>query len=205
MTDNRLRGLYAITGQHRGDRLLSDVEQALRAGLRLLQYRNKSGDPDQQRTETQRLRALCDRYHATLIINDDAALAAAIGADGVHLGRNDGDIAAARRLLGPQALIGVSCYNDPQRARQAQRQGADYIAFGSFYPSPTKPDAVRAEPQLLETWRAQPTPACAIGGITLDNAPRLIQSGASMIAVISSLWRSGDIAKAAASFRSLFE
>ncbi len=202
---DRLRGLYAITGEHRGEQLFRDAELALRAGLKLLQYRNKSGNHAERHAEALRLRRLCERYDAALIINDDVDLAAAVRADGVHLGRDDAGIAEARRTLGEQALIGVSCYNDLQLAHQAEQGGADYVAFGSFFASPTKPAAVRADASLLRAWRDRPLPACAIGGITPANGARLVEAGADMLAVISSLWNSGDVGATTRRFIGLFQ
>ncbi|HEY5718860.1 MAG TPA: thiamine phosphate synthase, partial [Gammaproteobacteria bacterium] len=143
-----LRGLYAITDGRHGDALLDPVDAVLRGGAVLVQYRDKSGDRPRRRAEATALLALCRRHRARLLINDDVELAAAVGADGVHLGRDDGSLAAARERLGPGALIGVSCYADPARARDAARAGADYLAFGSVHPSPTKPHAVRAPLEL---------------------------------------------------------
>ncbi len=199
---HRLSGLYAITGHSQLDSasLIRQTKTALEAGLRLLQYRDKSGDNDKRLREAMALRQLCQQYGATLIINDDIELAGAVGAHGVHLGQHDATLEQARQQLGANALIGISCYDSLERAQQAQRQGADYIAFGSFYPSPTKPDAKRAHPKLLQQWRNQPLPVCAIGGITPDNAPALIDSGADMLAVISALWHSNDIAATVSAF-----
>lgn len=192
---HELRGLYAITRESGGktDRLLSDVQSALLGGVRMLQYRDKSASQNQRKQEARELRALCDDYDTRLIINDDLELAADTGADGVHLGKNDESITAARTLLGADAIIGVSCYNQITLAKKKEQQGADYIAFGSFFPSPTKPAAVAAKITLLQAWENHPIPTCAIGGITLGHAPALIAAGADMLAVISDLWDAENI------------
>jgi thiamine-phosphate pyrophosphorylase len=152
-----------------------------------LQYRNKRADAGLREQQAVALRGLCRGAGVPLIINDDASLAAKIGADGVHLGEHDGDIVAARALLGDGAIIGVSCYDELLRAEIAARTGADYIAFGAFFPSPTKPNARRAAPALLQAAARLGLPRVAIGGITPDNARPLIAAGADLIAVIS--WR----------------
>ncbi len=184
--------------------LFKQVESALDAGLRILQYRNKSTDANLLLAQAKTLRELCHQYGAQLIINDNIELAKTIRADGVHLGRDDAGIALARQQLGEQAIVGVSCYNSLPLALDAQRQGASYIAFGSFFASPTKPEAAPATPDLLENWRKQPTSACAIGGITIDNAGKLIHHGANMLAVISDLWRSENIHQQTRKYLSLF-
>ncbi len=200
-----LRGLYAITRDSGGDSaaLRRQVAAALRGGATLVQYRDKSGDAARRQREAADLAALCAEHGVPLIINDDVALAARVGAAGVHLGRDDPDIAEARAALGADALIGVSCYNEPARAEAALAAGADYLAFGSFYPSPTKPHAVRATPALLQRFRGR-APLCAIGGITLDNAAPLLAAGADLLAVISALWDAPDIAARAAAFAALW-
>ncbi|HBS26837.1 MAG TPA: thiamine phosphate synthase [Gammaproteobacteria bacterium] len=202
----QLSGLYAITDCSANDSglLFKQVESALDAGLRLLQYRNKNADANLLLTQAKTLRKLCHQYAAQLIINDNIELAKIIHADGVHLGRDDPSIHLARQQLGKQAIVGVSCYNSLPLAFDAQHQGASYVAFGSFFASPTKPEAVPASPELLESWREQPTPACAIGGITLNNAANLTRHGADMLAVISDLWRSENIHQQTRDYLSLF-
>ena len=201
-----LKGLYAVTpGLADTAGLLSRVEQALLGGVRLVQYRNKTADAARRRQQAPALLDLCRRHDARLIINDDLRLALAIGADGTHLGREDGDLAAARAVLGPGKLLGVSCYDEPERAREAKRIGADYIAFGSFFASPTKPAAVRAPLTLPAAAKAElGLPVCAIGGITLHNAPQLIAAGADLLAVVSDLFEAPDIRARAAAYTSLF-
>jgi thiamine-phosphate pyrophosphorylase len=196
-------GLYAITsGTHA--QLLMDVTLALAGGACVLQYRDKSDDAPRRRAEAEALLHLCRSHRVPLIINDDVALAAAIGADGVHLGERDLDIATARAALGPQAIIGVSCYNSFERARQLALSGADYLAFGAFFPSPTKPHAPRAEPDLLRRAAALGLPTVAIGGITPDNGGLLVEAGADYLAVITGVFGADDIRLAASRFAALY-
>ncbi len=166
----------------------------------LIQYRDKSTDDQRRRHEAGALRELCVQYGAALIINDDLDLALAVGADGVHLGRDDAEPALARQMLGVQAVIGVSCYASLERAHWAQAQGADYVAFGSFYPSPTKPQAAQATLALLHRARAElRLPLVAIGGIRPAHVPALITAGADLVAVISGL-QPGDAEAAARAY-----
>ena len=201
-----LSGLYAVTPDlDDTTELLRRVGQALQGGLRLLQYRNKPAAAALRREQAGALLALCRAQSVPLVINDDLQLALEIGADGAHLGREDGDLAAARAALGPGKLLGISCYDDIGRAREAKRVGADYVAFGSFFASPTKPAAVRAPLTLLAEARNElGLPVCAIGGITLQNAPQLIAAGADLLAVITDLFEAPDIAARAAAYTSLF-
>jgi thiamine-phosphate pyrophosphorylase len=202
----RLRGLYAVTPDMADTaELLRRVRQAMAGGARLVQYRNKPADPILRREQSGALLDLCREYGVPLILNDDLQLALDIGADGVHLGREDGGLAAARAALGAGKLLGISCYDDLERAREAGRIGADYIAFGSFFASPTKPRAVRAPLTLLTMAREEfGLPVCAIGGITLQNAPQLIAAGAGLLAVITDLFEAPDIRARAAAYTSLF-
>ncbi len=207
--DTRLRGLYAITDQRlaagSGD-IAWQVEQALIGGARLIQYRDKGTDRPRRLAEAEALLHCCRRHSVPLIINDDVELAAEIGADGVHLGSEDPALAAARRRLGPNALIGLSCYDNLERALAAQEAGAGYVAFGSFYASPTKPGAVAAELDLLQrAGRRLSVPIVAIGGINADNGAQLVQAGADMLAVISGVFGQPDIAAAAEKITKLFE
>lgn len=205
MTRTRLphRGLYAITDGPRTG-LMDAVAQALAGGARVLQYRDKTADAAQRHAEAVALKRLCDTHAVPLIINDDVALAAAAGAAGVHLGRDDGDVAAARAALGSGAIIGVSCYDSLELARAASAAGADYVAFGAFFPSPTKPHAARASPDLLRQSAALGVPRVAIGGITPDNAPSLIEAGADFLAVISAVFSAPDVRAAAQRFACLY-
>jgi len=201
-----IKGLYAVTPDVADTALLlAKVETVLAAGARLLQYRNKSADAARRGEQARALRAVCRRHAATLIINDDVTLARAIDADGVHVGADDPALALAREQLGSQKIIGVSCYDDLQRARAAATQGADYVAFGSFFASAVKPDAVRAPLSVLPAARAFGVPVVAIGGITLDNAGGLIAAGADAVAVISALFAAPDPAGATRNFCRLFE
>jgi len=196
-----MKGLYAITDGSTGDVLLGKVGQALRGGAALVQYRDKTDDTARREQEARALRALCHAYGALFIVNDDVELARNVNADGVHIGRHDAQLRAVRERLGAHAIIGVSCYNQLELALQAQGQGASYVAFGSFFPSLTKPDAPRA---TLETLRAAKrqlrVPVCAIGGITLDNAAQLTENGADMLAVITDVFSADDIQAAAQQF-----
>ena len=206
----KLRGLYAITDSQllADGKLLPYVEAALDGGARLLQYRDKSDDDARRLREAEALRGLCERYGATLIINDDAELAARLGV-GVHLGQTDGSLSAARALLGRQAIVGATCHAQLELAEQAAREGASYIAFGRFFQSNTKPGAPAATLDLLEQAHARfSQPIVAIGGVTLENAPELIARGASLIAVIHALFSAPsatEVAKRARAFSELFQ
>lgn len=202
-----LSGLYAITPECSDTaRLLQLVKPALEGGARLVQYRNKGTDVALRHEQASELLALCRRFHVPLIINDDIRLADLTGADGVHLGRDDGHVREARLILGPEKIIGMSCYNDLQRALEAQAHGADYAAFGSFFASPTKPAAVTAPLSLLRDAKQQlQIPVVAIGGITTDNAGILVEAGADAVAVISALFDREDIRATATRFAALFE
>lgn len=200
----RRPGLYAITDGPRGD-LLHAAQAALEGGAALLQYRDKTDDVERRLREARALAALCARYGVPLIVNDDMHLALDCGAAGVHLGEHDGDIAAARAKLGDSAIIGVSCYDSLARARDAARAGADYLAFGAFYPSPSKPQARCPTPPILRQARVFGLPLVAIGGITADNAWSLIEAGADYLAVISAVFGATDARAAARRFASLFD
>lgn len=203
----RLKGLYAVTPDLADTAdLLRRVGQALLGGVHLVQYRNKRADAALRREQAAALLAACRRHGARLVINDDLPLALSLGADGAHLGREDGDLAAARAALGPGRLLGVSCYDELERAREAKRIGADYVAFGSFFASPTKPAAVRAPLTLPAAAKAElGLPVCAIGGIALQNAPQLIAAGADLLAVISDLFEAPDIRARAAAYACLWQ
>jgi thiamine-phosphate pyrophosphorylase len=204
---SRLEGLYAITPDW-GDtaRLVAVTEAILRGGCRLLQHRNKTTTPCHREEQAIALRGLTRRHGARLIINDDVELALAVEADGVHLGGDDGDLADARRRLGPDRLLGASCYQDLNLAAAAVAAGADYVAFGSFFASPTKPLARRADPTLIgAAKRLFGRPMCAIGGIDLGNAGGLVAAGADLLAVISAVYNSADPERASRDFMQLFE
>ena len=197
-----MRGLYAITPDMADTAaLLAKVEQALKAGVALLQYRNKIISKDKRLLQARELAPLARGYGVPLIVNDDVEIALSIGANGVHLGKDDGDVAAARAKLAGK-ILGASCYADLESAKAAIRAGANYVAFGSVFPSPTKPDAVRAPLSLFQNRLG--VPLCAIGGITLGNAPQLIAAGADLLAVISDVFDADDIAVRVSQYRKLF-
>jgi len=193
----KLRGLYAITPE--GPGLERKVRLALEGGIALLQYRSKS----RNRVQAAAIVRMAREHRVPVIINDDLELALELGADGVHLGRDDGDLRAARQRLRGR-ILGASCYNDLTLARAAVGAGADYIAFGSVFASPTKPGAVRAPLALFSDARAFGVPLAAIGGITLANAPQLIAAGADLLAVISDLFEAPDIRARARDYGKLF-
>lgn len=200
-----LRGLYLITPDEADTaRLLARVADVLDQAV-LLQYRNKTADAALRRAQAEALAPRCRAAGVRLIVNDDAALAADIGADGVHLGETDGHVDAARRLLGPDALIGVSCYDSLARARAAADAGVDYLAFGAFFPSTTKPNARKATFDLLRDSAALGLPRVAIGGITPDNARSVIAAGADLIAVIGGIFDAPDPVAAARACRRGFD
>lgn len=203
--DARVRGLYAVTPDEPDTaRLCAMVEAALRGGARLVQYRNKTASEALRLEQAGALLALCRRHHVPLIVNDHLELAAAIGADGLHVGRDDGDAHAARTRL-PNALIGVSCYNELERAAAAQRAGADYVAFGRFFASTTKPGDIRASLELVAAAKQRVgLPVVAIGGITLQNAPALVRGGVDALAVVSALFGASDIEATARAFAALY-
>lgn len=196
------RGLYAITPDTlSGAALIEAAGQVLAGGAVCLQYRAKGAfDASAARA----LAALCRRHGARFIVNDRPELALEAGADGVHLGRDDGSIAEARALLGPDRIIGVSCYADLERARRLASEGADYLAFGSLFASPTKPEAVSCPLAVLGEARKFGLPVVAIGGITLANAHLAIEAGTDLVAVISDLFTAADRRAQAASFSALF-
>lgn len=200
----KLRGLYAVTPEGLGtDALIATVRAALEGGAAALQYRNKSMNAELRREQACALLALARNKRVPLIVNDDVALAEQIDADGAHVGQDDAEVAAARRRL-PGKLLGVSCYASLPRACDAVAAGADYVAFGSVFPSPTKPQARRAPLSLFHEARALDVPLVAIGGITIGNAPELVHAGADCIAVISDLFGAPDVRRRAAEFARLF-
>ena len=201
-----IKGLYAITPDLSDTpELLRKVRLALQGGASVLQYRNKSADAALKLQQARSLRQLTREFATTFIVNDDAKLAAEVDADGVHLGGEDGSVIATRALLGDSKLIGVSCYNRAPLALAAVQQGADYVAFGAFFPSSVKPEAVQAELTMLREARLKSSvPIVAIGGITQQNGAALIDAGADALAVISALWDAPDIAASAQRFSTLF-
>ncbi len=199
-------GLYAITDAGlRGERLATQVERAIAGGARVIQYRDKESEPERRRQEAADVLSTCRAHAVPLLINDDVELASAIGADGVHLGREDAALENARARLGNTAIIGVSCYNRLELALGAHQAGADYVAFGRFFSSESKPGAVQADPDLLREARAKlACPLVAIGGITAQNGRPLIEAGADMLAVIRGVFAAPDVTAAAHSISRLF-
>lgn len=204
----RLKGLYVITDPKLtpSAALIDSVTAALQGGARVVQYRDKSCDTEKRLREARALKALCDQYQATFIVNDDVSLAQASDAHGVHLGLDDTAISAARQQLGPSKIIGGTCHGDVGNAYRAQDDGADYVAFGRFFPSPTKPDAPPANlGDIAPRLQTLDIPAVAIGGITLANAPQLRAAGFAMLAVIADVFDHPDIQAQCARYTQLFE
>jgi thiamine-phosphate pyrophosphorylase len=202
-----LRGLYLVTPDWTDTpRLEAAVAAVLRGRPALLQYRNKLADAATRREQAGRLLALCRAAGVPMIVNDSLALALAVGADGLHIGRGDGDPAGVRAALGPDRLLGVSCYAELSRGKAAWAAGADYVAFGALFPSPTKPAAERAPLELLTRARGElGCPLVGIGGITLENAPAAVAAGADLLAVISDVFAAPDPAARCAAYRPLFQ
>ncbi len=200
-----LEGLYPITPDEPDTaRLLTRVAPLLGAGLALLQYRNKAASAVLKLEQATALQALCARAGVPLVVNDDIVLARHVGAAGVHLGEDDGDIAAARAALGPDAIIGASCYDEIERAERAVAAGASYVAFGAFFPTTTKIATRRATPQLLRDAKPLGVPLAAIGGITPDNARPLVEAGAYLIAVVGGVFDAADPLAAIRAYRACF-
>jgi thiamine-phosphate pyrophosphorylase len=192
----QLSGLYAITPDMVDiAALVAKVEAAIAGGAQVVQYRNKTATPALRRKQAAMLARVCDGGGARFVVNDDVALAREVGAAGVHLGEDDGDVARARDIGGNAMLIGVSCYNDLSRAKRLVAEGADYVAFGSFHVSSTKPGARRAEPALLRRAKNLGVPVVAIGGITAANGRALVQAGADALAVITEVFDYDDLAE----------
>lgn len=196
MHKNKLKGLYAITDE----KLISEnkfsnvIEAALLGGVKIIQYRDKSSNRKKRHEQASILRSLCTRYDALCIINDDIELAIEAKADGVHLGKDDADLSQARKKLGSNIIIGISCYADINLALAAENNSADYVAFGTMFPSPTKPGAVCATPDIIvQAKKHIHIPICAIGGITEKNIQQLTKHQVDMAAVISSLFSSNNI------------
>jgi thiamine-phosphate pyrophosphorylase len=204
----RVAGLYAVTPDLAdSDALVRKTTAALAGGASIIQYRNKTADRALRMHQASMLARLVSHHDALFIVNDDADIAAAVEADGVHVGDDDADLAAARAEVGVERLVGVSCYDDFDRASDAVRHGADYVAFGSFFASPTKPGARRANRALLTRTRSLGVPVVAIGGITSANAKPLIDAGADAIAVIADIFAREDpqdIQRAAAALAALY-
>lgn len=205
---NLLQGLYVITDSALladDSQLLAGVVAAIEGGAKLVQYRDKSTDLDKRLRQSRALLKLCRQHHVPLLINDDLSLAVEIGADGVHVGSDDASLTEARRTLGEQAIIGVSCYNQLTLAQQAQQEGADYVAFGRFFSSHTKPNAIQADVALLHQAAREITlPIVAIGGITPQNGAPLVDAGADMLAVIHGVFAQPNIQAAAMQYSKIF-
>ncbi|MGZ8271238.1 MAG: thiamine phosphate synthase [Methylophilus sp.] len=201
-----IKGLYVVTPDVlEVDLLCEKVQSALIGGASLVQYRNKYADKQLLLKQATALLALCRSYGVPLIINDHLDLCARIDADGLHLGATDSDLSAARRLLGPDKIIGASCYNWFELAVQAQDAGASYVAFGACFPSETKPNAVHAPLSLISQAKQKLSiPVVGIGGITLDNAPMVIQAGADAVAVITDVFYDDDIQDISRRYSQLF-
>jgi thiamine-phosphate pyrophosphorylase len=202
-----INGLYAITpDQPDTEILLHQVLLALQGGAHILQYRNKQAGEALREKQALALRAMTREHGALLIINDDAQLARQVDADGVHLGRGDASLQVARVLLGDHKIIGISCYNQLPLAREAVAAGADYVAFGAFFPSPTKPEAATADTELLyQAHHELGVPVVAIGGITARNGAALVEAGADALAVITAVFEAPDVRAAAQEFTALFK
>jgi thiamine-phosphate pyrophosphorylase len=206
MAKRDICGLYAITpDQPELDLFIAATKAILEGGVRLIQYRNKCAPMHEKLYQARRIKHLCEKYGALFIINDDIRLAVALNADGVHLGENDASLLDARHQLGSNRIVGITCYNNIDKARQAQSEGADYVSFGSFFSSQTKPYAPQASLDLLKEAKTQlNVPIVAIGGITLENAEELVNAGADALAVINALYSSQNPANTAQSFSELF-
>lgn len=202
MHKQQLKGLYVITDRplslERNQPIDQMVNKAIEGGARIIQYRNKQSALTIRRYEAKLLAEICKEHQVTFLINDDVEMAMEVNADGVHLGQNDTPYAIARKLLGQDKIIGITCHAQIELAREAAEQGADYVAFGRFYPSNSKPTASPASLDILQQARAELSiPVCAIGGITIDNASTLIEHGADMLAVIEAVLGAPRIKQAA--------
>ncbi|WP_417596351.1 thiamine phosphate synthase [Oceanospirillum sp.] len=191
--------VYAITDSilMPGEQLFIKAEAALKAGIGCLQYREKTATAEDKEARAIRLLNLCQQYDTPLIINDDLELALKIDANGVHLGQSDGSLTDARRKLGEDKILGATCHASLKLAQQAQDAGADYLAFGRFFPSATKPDAPAAPLALIAQAKARfQRPIVVIGGIDPDNSGQVFDQGADMIAVVNSLFGTHDPSEA---------
>ncbi|MGD8782822.1 MAG: thiamine phosphate synthase [Thioalkalispiraceae bacterium] len=205
-----LKGLYVITDRplclERSMPVDKMAALAIAGGARIIQYRNKQSPQAVRLYEANLLAELCSKMDAILLINDDLEIAMQVDAHGVHLGQDDMSLIEARQRLGENKIIGITCHDSLQLAREAEQGGADYVAFGSFYPSTSKPSAPRASVNTLQQAREELSiPLCAIGGITLENAPQLIQHGAQMLAVVNGVFGAWNISRTATSYMKLFD
>ena len=201
-----IKGLYAITPDMADlNTLIHKTQLAIEGGAFMVQYRSKIQDRDVKMQQCAAILRLCRQYDVPCIVNDDVEMCLNLEADGVHLGVNDDNIAEVRHILGEDAIIGSSCYNQLERAKQAQKEGASYVAFGAMFPTPTKPIAPRATLALLkEAKREIHIPIVAIGGITVNNAHDVIETGINAIAVITSLFEAQTIKETAETFSKMF-
>ena len=201
-----IKGLYAITPDMAdSNSLLQKTQLAIEGGAFMVQYRSKIQDRDVKMQQCAAILRLCREYEIPCIVNDDVDMCRVLEADGVHLGEKDDNIAEVRRILGEDAIIGSSCYDQLNRANEAQKEGASYVAFGAMYPTSTKPNAPRASLALLrEAKREIQIPIVAIGGITMNNAHDVIETGIDAIAVINSLYESTSIKETAETFSHMF-
>jgi thiamine-phosphate pyrophosphorylase len=202
-----LRGLYAITDEKliAPDEFSNTLERTLLGGTTIIQYRDKSKDSSKRLEQASLLKSLCETHGAALIINDDIELAESVAAHGVHLGKDDSSIDEARKMLGENAIIGISCYNQLHKALEAEQAGADYVAFGTMFASPTKPAAVTAGTDLIREAKKQLSiPVCAIGGIDISNVEDVVNAGADMTALISGLFATQNIQSTARQISELF-
>lgn len=199
----KIHGLYVVTPASAS--LMEEVRAALDGGARVVQYRDKYSDPRTCLEKARQLRQLCRERDAVFIVNDDLDLALKVKADGLHIGKSDGRLETIRERFA-DGIIGVSCYNELDRAIAAEQQGADYVAFGRFFPSRTKPDAVQAAPELIEHAKKRiGIPIVAIGGINALNATRVIKAGADAVAVIDAIFSARNIQLAARAIAQKFE
>jgi len=201
-----IKGLYAITPDMTDlNTLIQKTQSAIEGGAFMVQYRSKIQDRAVKMQQCAAILRLCREYDVPCIVNDDVEMCRVLKADGVHLGENDDNIAEVRRILGEDAIIGSSCYDQLDRAKQAQKEGASYVAFGAVFPTPTKPNAPRATLELLREAKSEiEIPIVAIGGITVNNAHDVIEAGADAIAVITSLYESNSIKETAETFLKMF-
>ena len=200
------RGIYVISDckNYKADDLLEITENILSAGISLFQFRDKNSKYGVKKILAKKLQVLCKKYITPFIINDDVKLAKEISADGVHLGKENIGINKARNILGGK-IIGASCYNDLEYAIYAEKLGANYVAFGSFFDSPTKPDAKKAEIELLVKSKSRlKIPVVAIGGITPENGKQLVKSNVDFLAVISGIYQSTNVKNSVKTYKKLF-
>ncbi len=201
-----IKGLYAITPDSADlNTLIQKTQLAIEGGAFMVQYRSKIHDRDVKMQQCAAILRLCREYDVPCIVNDDVEICRVLKADGVHLGEKDDNIAEVRHILGEDAIIGSSCYDQLNRAKQAQKEGASYIAFGAVFPTPTKPNAPRATLELLREAKSEiQIPIVAIGGITMNNAHDVIETGIDAIAVITNLYESNSIKETAETLSQMF-